>query len=136
MGGGRRGELPAGLVRARARFQSWRRTRKPKSRIPEPLWASAVQLASAHGLHCTARALKLDYYSLKKRVEASRAREASQARKAAKGPAFIELPAAGTAGRECVIEFEDGTGVSLRVHLKGYDAADVVTVGRGFRKAQ
>jgi hypothetical protein len=130
MGGSQHGELPAELVRARARFQSWRRTRQPKSRIPEALWALAVKLTSAHGLHRTARALKLDYYSLKKRVEAS------QARKAAKRPAFIELPAAVMAGRECVIELEDAAGVSLRVHLKGYDAADVVTVGRGFRNAQ
>ena len=67
---------------------------------------------------------------MKKRVELTECREDSN------GPAFIELPSAVAGGRECVIEFEDGTGVSMRVHLKGYDASDVVAVGRSFRNAQ
>ena len=58
-------------VRARDRFVAWRRTRKPKSRIPEPLWSLAVKLVATHGLHRVAATLKLDYYSLKKRVEAA-----------------------------------------------------------------
>ena len=130
MGKRKRGEVPPELVRARDRFQSWRRTRKPKSRIPEPLWALAVKLTSAHGLHRTAATLNLDYYSLKKRAKATNGRRDSA------GPAFIELPPAMATTRECVIEFEDGTGVSLRVHLRGYDATDVVAVGRSFRNTQ
>ena len=130
MGKRSRAEVPPVLARARNRFQAWRRTRKPRTRIPEPLWALAVKLTSAHGLHRTARTLKLDYYALKKRVEAAEGRDERN------GPAFIELPSAVAPGRECVIEFEDGRGVSLRVHLKGYDATDVVAVGRSFRNAQ
>ena len=122
--------MPLEFVRARERFRSWRRTRKPKSRIPEPLGARAVKRTSAHGLHRTAAALKLDDDCLTKRVEAAEAREDS------KGPAFLELPAVVTAGRECILAFEDGVGVSLRVHLKGYDAADLVAVGRSVRNAQ
>ena len=127
MGKSKRGEGPPELGRARNRFQAWRRTRKPNSRIPEPLWALAVELASAHGLHRTASTLKLDYYSPKKRVESAEGRHEGN------GPAFIELPSAVAPGRECVIEFEDGAGVSLRIHLKGYDATDVVAVGRSLR---
>ena len=86
MADAKRREVPAGLVRARERFQAWRRTRKPKSRIPEPLWTLAVELTAAHGLHRTAQALKLDYYSLKKRVEAAEGpREKNDA-------PFLELP--------------------------------------------
>jgi len=117
------------LRRARDRFQAWRRIRKPKSRIPEPLWELAVKLTARHGLHRTAATLKLDYYCLKKRVEVAEGRDEG------KLPAFVELPSAVVAGRECVIEFEDGKGVSLRVHLKGYDATAVVAVGRSFREA-
>ena len=47
MGGHNRREVPPELVRALKRFRVWRRTRKPKSRIPEPLWALAVELTSA-----------------------------------------------------------------------------------------
>lgn len=62
MGGRKRREVPPGLARGRDRFRVWRRTRKPKSRIPEPLWALAVKLVAAHGLHRTASTLGLDYY--------------------------------------------------------------------------
>ena len=93
MGGRKRREVPPGLARARDRFQVWRRTRKPKSRIPEPLWALAVKLVATDGLHRTASTLGLDYYSLKKRVESSEGRRDSN------GPAFIELPPAVVGGQ-------------------------------------
>jgi hypothetical protein len=123
MGGRKRGPVPAELERARSRFDAWRRTRKPKSRIPEPLWALAVKLVSAHGLHRTAATLKLDYYSLQKRVATAAGRTA------ASRPTFIELPTAVATARECVLEFEEDDGARLRVHLTGYDAADIVAVG-------
>jgi hypothetical protein len=53
--------------RVQHRFDLWRKTRKRCSPIPETLWSSAVELAREHGLHRTARALRLNYYSLKKR---------------------------------------------------------------------
>ena len=62
-------DLPARLEGLRQRFERWRRTRKARSRIPEALWAAAVKMAGTFGLHRTARALRLDYYALKKRVE-------------------------------------------------------------------
>lgn len=123
--GRRKRELASDLAQGRARLVAWRKSRKPKSRIPEPLWALAVELADKHGLHPTAAALRLDYYSLKKRVEQARPPD----------PAFIEVgpapPATTGGGGECVIELEDGAG-RMRVILKGYDAPDVAALARGF----
>jgi hypothetical protein len=45
------------------RLEQWRKTRKHRARIPERLWKAAVRVARKHGLHRTARALRLDYYS-------------------------------------------------------------------------
>ena len=125
-------------MRARDRFVAWRRTRKPKSRIPEPLWSLAVKLVAAHRLHRVASTLKLDYYSLKKRVEtAAGSREKNDA-------PFLELPAVGSVSAgsvsagavpECVIEVEEGA-VRWRVQLTGYSAADIAVVGRGVRDSQ
>ena len=122
-------ELPRDLARVRDRLTAWRRTKKPKSRIPQRLWELAVKLAAKHGLHRTARTLKLDYYSLKKRAEAAAGRQEGN------GPTFLELPPALAAVPECVIELEDGA-VSLRISLKGYSATEVATVGRSVRDSQ
>ncbi len=129
MASGNQREVPAELARGRNRFAGWRRTKKPKSRIPQRLWELAVKLAAKHGLHRTARTLKLDYYSLKKRNEAAEGRQEGN------GPAFLEFPSAQASVPECVIEFEDGA-VSLRISLKGYSATDVATVGRSVRDSQ
>jgi hypothetical protein len=87
------------------------------------LWESAVKLAAKHGIHRTARTLRLDYYSLKKRVDSQQSEN---------GSAFIELPHGLNAMPECVIEGEDSAG-TWRVHLKGYNASDIAVVGRGMR---
>lgn len=120
------GELPRDLTRGQQRLDAWRRTRRPKSRIPEPLWEMAVHLAARHGLNRTARALHLDYYSLKKRLDKAESPRQQTA------PAFVELPAAFATVPECLIELEDGA-VSLRLHLKGYSATDIAAVGRSVR---
>jgi hypothetical protein len=121
-------ELSPELARAQERFAAWRQARAPKSRIPQSLWDLAVELASSQGMHRTARALKLDYYALKERVEAvpkQRKKNAS---------AFLELPPVALPTKECVIELGDGKGV--RIRLTGYDAAEIVALGRGLRDAQ
>ena len=65
-----KGDASARLEKVRRRFEQWRRTHRARSRLPESLWAAAVKLGREHGINRTTRALRLDYYSLKKRVEA------------------------------------------------------------------
>jgi hypothetical protein len=121
--------LPSDLASAERRFATWRGTRKPGVRIPERLWASAVKLAATHGLNQTASALRLDYYSLKKRLE----RAASSGRPTKSGPSFVELSAPGASGlREWSIDFEHPAGARMRVQVKGADALDVLALARGF----
>jgi hypothetical protein len=86
-----------------------------------------VKLATAHGLNRTASVLKLDCYSLKKRVEATDSASTSSTQ------AFVEFAAPSLAASgECVVEFEDGAGASMRVHLRGCDAPDLVVLGWSF----
>lgn len=127
MNGRKHREIPTPLARGRARFLAWRRTRDVGARIPERLWTLAVKLADAHGLSRTASALRLDYYTLKRRVESTR----SAAHPAT--PAFVELSSPPLAApRECVIEFADDSGATMRVHLRGCEVPDLVALGRGF----
>jgi hypothetical protein len=144
------GDIPESLVRGRDRFEEWRRARTLGDRIPDPLWMLAVKLADAHGISRTACVLKLDYYSLKKRVAAKPPCSASVHDSVSMPEAFIEVSgpssvaasssASGTlavseslaSSGECVVEFEDGSGASLRVHLRGCDVPDLVALGRSF----
>ena len=122
--------LPSQLEGLRRRFERWRRTRKIGSRIPEALWAAAVNVAEAYGIHPTAKALGVDYYSLKKRLEkkpASRSKMAAPAN----GAKFVELSAAARTGiPECILEVEDVEGAKMRIQLKGIDAGDLATLSR------
>lgn len=127
MGGTKRRELSPELARAQERFAAWRQTRAPKSRIPQSLWDLAVELVDSEGLNRTARALKLDYYTLKERVEA-----AAKNRKT-NTSAFFELPPVALPPKECVIEWGD-EGL-VRIRLAGYQPLEIAAVGRGLREA-
>ena len=124
-----RGEISADLARACERFRVWRETRTAGTRIPHPLWDLAAELAAVHGVSRTATLLRLDYYALKRRVDAQRNRpQAADA-------AFIEVPPTSLSlTSECTVEFEDGWGASIRVHLKGCEVPDVLALGNSFWK--
>lgn len=129
MGRPKRAVVSSGLLRLEKRFAEWRRSRKRGERIPERLWKSAARMAGKYGLNQTATVLKLEYYSLKRRMD-ERASDTSS------DTAFVELPSAAVVhASECVVEFEDGDGASLRVHLKGAEVPDLLALGRNFWNA-
>ena len=136
MAGRKLGDVPADLRRARQRFAVWRRGRTTGSRIPEPLWTLATELATVHGLHRTASVLGLDYYSLKQRAESSYCLDQRTP------AAFVELSppslplSSPSSPRECLLEFENGLGAKMRVHLKGHDAPDLASLCRSFWDAE
>ena len=49
-------------------LEQFRSTRPHRTRLPETLWQSAVELAREHGLYSVAHPLRLDYVQLKKRL--------------------------------------------------------------------
>jgi hypothetical protein len=95
------------------------------------LWAAAVKVAGTYGIHRTAKALRVDYYGLKKRVQEESAR--SRLLQERSVPTFVELarPAEASSG-ECILELEDVGGAKMRVHLKGVEAPDLVALSRSF----
>ncbi len=123
-------KVPAELARAAARWAQWRRTRELGARIPESLWKLALELAARHGVSRTAIALRVDYYALKKRLDAQ-----TPPRRvgSAAAPAFVELPppSLATAGG-CVIEFEKASGAKMRIELRGSQVPDLAALGRSF----
>jgi hypothetical protein len=88
-------------------------------------------MARAYGINRTARALRVDYYSLKERVES----EASSSGVSEKNTSstFVELAAPAIASAcECLLELEDVAGAKMRIHLKGVEVPDLAALSRDF----
>jgi hypothetical protein len=110
--------VPARLASLQRRFEQWRQTHRPRSRIPDSLWAAAVKMASRYGLCRTARALPVEYYLLKKHVE-RHSPTALRRQESDPPPSFVELPPPVPTGEcDCTLELEDTRGAKMRVHLK------------------
>jgi len=102
------------------------------SRIPESLWAAAVEVAATCGISRTAKALRGNYNVLRKRVE-------QQVAAAPGGPerpavaTFLELaPPTRVGSCQCTLELEDDSGAKMRVHLQGTEAPDLAALSRSF----
>jgi hypothetical protein len=76
--------------------------------------------------------LHLDYYSLKRRLDADGSLPASR-RHSDEPAGFVELPPSTLpASRECVMELENTRGAKMRVHLRGADVPDLAALSRSF----
>ena len=118
--------LPARLESAKRRFERWRQTRQVRSRIPDSLWGLAVKMARTYGIHQTSKALRVNYYALKERLE-------ERSDQPAAGPTFVELAPPASAGLgECLLELQDAGGAKMRIHLKGVAAPDLIGLSRCF----
>lgn len=139
MGTRKRHSLPVRLEDAERRFERWRQTRKIPSRIPEPLWAAAVEMAGTCGISRAAKTLRVNYNALRKRVEHQaaaaprRPEENTADQRFASVPAFLELAPPPRVGYcQCTMELEDDSGVKMRVHLQGAEAPDLAALSRSF----
>ena len=111
-----------GLQRTRRHIARWRETRTHRGApMPATLWAAAVALVRQHGLYMTARTLRIDYGSLKKRLDPAGPGRVPT-------PVFVELPSAARPPGlgPCVIDLEAPRGRRLRIEVTGVTMADVV----------
>lgn len=115
-----------GLEQTRRRIARWRETRTHRGApMPAVLWAAALGLARRRGVYPTARALHLDYGSLKTRLDAAGAGRVPW-------PAFVELPPACPPGLgPCVIDLDIPRGGRMRIEVTGVTVADLVTLTQG-----
>ncbi len=118
--------VAGGMAEAKRAFDQWRLSRERRGRIPELLWQMAVDAASIHGVHVTARRLRLNPTRLKGQMQTLARGRASE-----DGPRFVELSWPGAAlTPECILEAEGSAGRKLRIHLKGAATAQAVSLGR------
>ena len=88
-------------------------------------------LAGAHGVSLVARALALDFFGLKRRVEAAKAPRRSAL---APSPGFVEVPLIGRPGpaASCTVELEGGAGARMTIRWEGQPGLDLVGLAEAF----
>ncbi|MFI5284452.1 MAG: hypothetical protein ACHQ0J_15200 [Candidatus Dormibacterales bacterium] len=116
------------MLRAEQGLQRWRERHGGRGvRIPERLWALAVEAARAEGVAVTAELLRLDGERLARQVEA----EPESGRKEA--ATFVELRMGEPRGKgEAVLELAGRDGERMRVVVSDVRALDVVGLVRAF----
>lgn len=121
--------IPEPILQLQRQLEQFRSTRPKRTKLPEPLWQAAVELARQHGVYPVAHPLRLDNMRLKKRLGGP----ATRLRKAPK-PAFVELVAPRSAVLEgCVIEFESPGGGRMRIQWKAAAPPDWASLLRVWR---
>ena len=132
------------VEQVRRRWAEWRSMHAVRSRLPEELWAAAVELVQRDGIDATARALDVDKPSLRKwagrlnPTPSQPVRRKSQPKQRANAlPAFVELLASGSGGMaaSCLVEVESPRGAKLRLELKGMQASELAELIRAFATA-
>ena len=124
--------IPEPILQLQRQLEQFRSSRPVRTKLPEPLWQAAVELARQHGVYPVADPLRLDYMRLKQRLGGPPARH-----KTAPKPAFVELVAPRSAALEgCVIEFESSGGGKMRIQWKASAPPDWVSLLRAWRDAE
>jgi len=103
------------LEAVRKRFQIWRKNRSAGHRIPDALWGAAIELCRDHSVSKVSRALRLDYYDLRKR--AHKAKDASLGSDL--GFVKLDLGAPLISPPEWRVEMEARNGAKMTLSLKG-----------------
>lgn len=109
--------LPDRLTLGLRQFEQWRSQEDRRRRLPDHLWALAVDLAREFGVSRTAKTLRLAHNTLKRKSLLHQEHTVSEP-----GPSlsFLELRTdTGSPPVECTIQCQRSSGQRLRIDLKG-----------------
>jgi hypothetical protein len=127
--------VPESITQLQAELEQFRSTHRRRARLPQSIWQSAAELAQCHGIYVVARWLRLDYSTLRKRVNGSAKPFAGRRKKSP--PKFVEwIGAAQARVDEYVIEFESARGPKMRIHCKTATPPDWGALLRAWRRVE
>jgi hypothetical protein len=124
--------IPEAIAQLQRQLEQFRSAHRLRTKLPEAIWLSAVELARQHGVNSVAYPLRLDYAGLKRRLGGT-----FGIRRRKSKPAFVELVAAAPSQpEECVIELESSGGSKMRIQWKTAGAPDWTSLLRAWRDAE
>ena len=117
----------------RHQFETWRKRRRCRGRIPETLWQAAAEQCREHSICEVSRTLRLNYNGLKSRVpKATREMGLAVGQRPDFGFVKLDLGAPITSS-ECLVEMEASSGAKMRMSFRGVPRDfDPVELGRAF----
>jgi len=119
------------LEAVRQQFETWRKKRRGRGRIPASLWQAAIGLCREYSIGEVSRTLRLNYNGLKHRVPNITWRGSSPGRPAELGFVRLDLGSPMTPS-ECLVEMEASNGARMRMSFKGaardFDPAELSRV--------
>src|SRR5688500_16532599 len=106
--------IPEPVAQLQRQLDQFRSTQSTRTKLPQPLWQEAAELARQHGVYAVAHPVRLGDRGMKRRVGGAR-----RPRRKGNRPAFVELVAPRPATRdECVSEFAASRGGKMRIQWK------------------
>jgi len=130
--------VPASTIKptlevVRDQFETWRKRRHCRGRIPESLWQAAVEQCKEHSVYAVSRTLRLNYNGLKKRVPSiTRGRGLAVGQHSNLGFVRLDFGSPMTSS-ECLVEMEAPNGARMRMSFKGVPGDfDPAELGRAF----
>ena len=119
------------LQRLLLELSAWRKHRRHRQPIPEPLWQAAAVLARTHGVSPISSALRLNYYDLQRRADST-----GGAAKSSATPTFVEVPVATwkpPVGDLATVELAHPSGSRLILRLQ--NSPDLLAVVQTFLRS-
>jgi hypothetical protein len=124
--------IPEAIGQLQRQLEQFRNTQPQRTKLPEPMWQAAVELARQHGIYPVAHPLRLDYMGLKRRLGGV----PTHRRKASK-PTFVELTEPRVVPlAEYAIDFECPSGRKMRIQWKASGQPDWVSLLRAWREME
>ncbi len=121
--------IPEPIVQLQRQLEQFRSTQPKRTKLPETLWHTAVELARQHGVYAVAHPLRLDYMGLRKRLGETTT-QPTQA-------TFVELIVPRpTTLEECLIELESSRGAKMRIQWKAAAPPDWASLLRAWRDTE
>jgi hypothetical protein len=124
--------IPEPIAQLQRQLDQFRGSHPRRTKLPEPLWQAAAELARTYGVYRVVHTLRLDYTGLKKRLG-----DAPDRAPKVSPPTFVELVAPHPATlQECAVEFESPGGGRMRIQWKASTPPDWASLLRAWREAE
>jgi hypothetical protein len=116
------------LTEVQKKFETWRKTREKRTRIPKELWGAAIALLPDHTPYEISKTLSINFSRLEKQILSARVEQPK-----IKPPSFIELDIGkNNSNAECILEVENKAGSKMKLYFKNNPSLDLMEFSKAF----